>query len=194
MKEFRKISEWFDMLNEPERSSALKNCKDPDQSSSSLAYALLYGLEWGATTEGIGYWEDIYIRALKGQYVHTANFEKRLDAIDAKLDEQLRRMEEAIKRIASNNNVELDGVEAVWKDILDNFDWEKVRKCMVVTGWRWASVGGVPTVGELQAEAKGLVEDVYGRKGFASAGGFQAEYFDSSVNLSFVLTSWSADD
>lgn len=123
--------------------------------------------------------------------------EQRLKAIETKLEEQMDRMEFAINELVLRGlqkKREVNPVDNIWKEIFDNFDWKKVRRCMIVTDWTWATVGGVPTVGELQKEAKKLVERAYENKIYAAFGGFEATFYEDvegeGVDLRFILASW----
>lgn len=201
------------MLNETERSKALANYDEGFASYDeldSLGDALLNAFSWNRSPEGTKYWEKLYSQVKNGDYTFDSEvsatdemttLEDRLEAIEAKLEEQMNRMQEAITEITlrglwKESKTVINPVGAIWKDILFNFEWEEVHKCMVLLEWKWASVGGVPTVVEIRAHAKRLVEEAYRDKTTVGSGGFEAEYVEETggVNLSFVLAFWEGED
>lgn len=90
--------------------------------------------------------------------------------------------------------------------ILDCFDFEKVKKVMDFLNWEWFSSNGVPEIYELRKHARRLMNIAVAeciktnQKYFTECGGFRVEcdkYEDDPkvyIRLSFVLTSWGNCD
>ena len=91
------------------------------------------------------------------------------------------------------------------EDILDHFDFEKVRKAMVALDWKWASVGDVPSIADMRKTARTLLrycEEYVGDDAYyyTATGGFWAcvrqypgdakKYF----SLKFVVSEWDNYD
>jgi hypothetical protein len=90
------------------------------------------------------------------------------------------------------------------EDILDEFDFEKVKKVMDFLDWKWhAAEDGVPRIAELRKSARSLLKQCAFKVLLSSeidaesnifTGGFRAQAYkyDDNVNfrLSFVLTEW----
>ena len=122
----------------------------------------------------------------------------KLDKLEARLDaimDTLEGFKDEIREIRSGGKIEtvevgdpqddpefmsLGSVEKVKiKDILKNFDFEKVHSIMKMLGWQWAMVkhdDGIPSVDELKAEAKRLLIDAATEKTQIATGGFRAVY------------------
>lgn len=89
-------------------------------------------------------------------------------------------------------------VEKMLDSIMDNFDFEKVHNAMLALDWRWASVGDVPTVEEIEDEAARLLWDVVNAGDdydVVTTGGLEAskdfsDYNDPFIQLRFILTDW----
>jgi hypothetical protein len=96
-------------------------------------------------------------------------------------------------------------------EILDEFNFAKVRKAMEALDWKWAGVG-IPTIDDLRNEAHRLLrgaanarlyefKDDHWLEGIQnSTGGFQAmAWCDEDktkiirLDLKFVLTSWDEE-
>jgi hypothetical protein len=76
-------------------------------------------------------------------------------------------------------------------DILDEFDFDKVHKVMVLMNWKW--VGETPPIQELRKTGRALFLDcMKNNLSLAATGGFVARREkigkDFNYNLSFVLT------
>ena len=86
-------------------------------------------------------------------------------------------------------------------DIMDGFDFAKVRDIMQSLDWKWAIEHGemaVPSMWRIMEQAKHLLEDVAkgdeGTYKIMSTGGFMAiRYDDGTLSLHFVLESCDAD-
>ena len=79
--------------------------------------------------------------------------------------------------------------------IIENFNFEKVHRAMLVLNWRWARTNGVPTIGELVLCAQELLQDVSKMDvGYSiGTGGFRATKIDDEdggegLKLEFILT------
>jgi hypothetical protein len=89
--------------------------------------------------------------------------------------------------------------------LVDNFDWHKVAETMSLMNWTWATTpnGGVPTVDELKAAARSLMENAVKQLKdsepwtFAKSGGLSAWALRTEsgvvVELSFEIASASGD-
>lgn len=88
-------------------------------------------------------------------------------------------------------------------EIIENFNWEKVRKTMTALDWTWVgSEDNVPSIGKLITTATRLLEQAYDgalRKQetyLSGTGGFEAVcYVDEDDNicrltLRFVVDKW----
>lgn len=79
--------------------------------------------------------------------------------------------------------------------ILDNFDFEKVKKIMDCLEWHWFSLDAIPSIGELRKCARGLLQDslfrgIESKKDVeTSTGGFKANYYreEDLLELSFII-------
>jgi hypothetical protein len=59
--------EWFEQLPEPYRTQALENCTAKGEEDS-LSEAIFGGFIWSLTPQGYGYWSDIKLRAIRGEF------------------------------------------------------------------------------------------------------------------------------
>lgn len=100
--------------------------------------------------------------------------------------------------LISNN---LDGIfdhEKAIKEVLRNFDFAKVHKCMTIFDWKWIKPGGseVPSIGTIyQAAEEMLTRAVKGYKEnnriySLGTGGLMATADEEMLMLSFVVTQW----
>lgn len=61
-------------------------------------------------------------------------------------------------------------------EIMDNFDFSRVKKTMDALEWEWYGIG-IPTESEIRSEARRLLKDCLKRRcGYLSTGGFTVEY------------------
>lgn len=86
--------------------------------------------------------------------------------------------------------------------ILDEFDFCKVEKVMQALEWRWASVGCVPSIGDMRRWCRRLLKSSIKEVGtnsdwFTGSGGFMVnvtQYPGDSkkyIKLSFQVAEWS---
>jgi len=87
-------------------------------------------------------------------------------------------------------------------NIMDNFDFSRVAKCMEVLQWKWHDVKGVPEEYDIRKLARKLmkgVPDVFIKDNyFTGTGGLQvnASYENTELvllELSFVVAEWRED-
>ena len=85
------------------------------------------------------------------------------------------------------------------REIMEEFDFEKVHKVMLILNWWWADTGKPPTVGELRERAEELLthtaEVITGQYGFYSTiGGLEvySNSVDKIIKLSFIAAEWEA--
>ena len=79
------------------------------------------------------------------------------------------------------------------EEVLETFDFERVHRVMEALAWTWANLDRVPTLAELGAEARRLLEELDARPGVLGSGGLRASYKeDGTLSLKFILCeSWS---
>ena len=93
-------------------------------------------------------------------------------------------------------------------DILNEFDFEKVRKAMLHLEWGWVGEG-VPSINKLRYSSRDRIDSAikgclsYGRSGepfFSSSGGLKATVIKNEygqinyIQLEFILTEWNSTD
>lgn len=89
--------------------------------------------------------------------------------------------------------------EYYWKQIVENFDFEKVAKVMAFLNWGW-SMGNDMKKGLAIPDKNFLIEDCYEKcrevyetgKSYHS-GGFEIDYNQYGLSMKFVLEDWIAD-
>jgi len=96
------------------------------------------------------------------------------------------------------------------QDILDEFDFDKVRKTMIALKWTWATVPGYPSIDRLKETAEYLLrgcingaiesKDLHPDSAYFNAtGGFKAYCFKNrykhitSLHLEFIVSEWESD-
>lgn len=73
------------------------------------------------------------------------------------------------------------------KEIMDNFDFEKVHRVMRALGWEWRDFG-TPTIEEIKKVAEELLNDTIALNHGRLGGGFRTELYDNDyLGLSFVV-------
>lgn len=80
------------------------------------------------------------------------------------------------------------------EEIMDNFDFEKVRKCMKALGWNWETChNGTPEVRDLRRGARKVLTAAAEKKNnVVGCGGFWAENDqDNCLTLRFVVEEWN---
>ncbi len=75
----------------------------------------------------------------------------------------------------------------VIEEILNNFDFDKVKTTMTTLNWKWGEGKDIhtPSYNELRQAAKMLLEDSY-LLGRCATGGLEAENIDGVLRLIFV--------
>lgn len=79
------------------------------------------------------------------------------------------------------------------EEVLKNFDFEKVRKVMVLLDWKWHGDGEpeIPSIYRMIELSRNLLKKAGKRKhGLVATGGFIARHDDGNFELSFVLESF----
>lgn len=107
------------------------------------------------------------------------------------------------------NGIVPDAVAKEIEDIVDEFDFETVKKVMDFLDWQWFDCDeGIPRIGELRKKARLLLSEVaikvllsneIGAESNIATGGLRAvahKYEDDKVylKLSFELTEWDNYD
>ena len=89
--------------------------------------------------------------------------------------------------------------DQAWKEIEENFDWERVHKVMVFLQWEWHTSQGVPSIKEMKECVQELFSEI--EKGNVTAvatGGFYAEKYQcesgDAYRLTFTLCDWEAGE
>jgi hypothetical protein len=79
------------------------------------------------------------------------------------------------------------------EDLLDNFDFQKVKRTMDAVNWTWASTRGVPDIPDLRKQARELLRmaveyprDHY----FVATGGLVVRKRDGLLSLTFEVADW----
>lgn len=76
------------------------------------------------------------------------------------------------------------------KDIMGNFDFDKVHKTMKLLNWKWANIG-VPSISEIKKNAKYVMNRAYElESGYCATGGFEAKVTKHGLSLKFTVTDW----
>ena len=93
-------------------------------------------------------------------------------------------------------------IEQMIAEVMEDFDFEKVHKVMVLLDWKWY-IGNdeqaVPSVYRMMKEAERLLRDCaqyYGDREFhaCGTGGFMASLDNGTLALQFVLTESTSED
>jgi hypothetical protein len=94
-------------------------------------------------------------------------------------------------------------------NILNEFDFERVHKVMVVLRWKWIGAGRVPSIEELKLSARQRIDDAikgclkYGSQNeeyWVTSGGLRATVLKNEnekinfIKLEFVLANWETND
>lgn len=89
------------------------------------------------------------------------------------------------------------------ENILDDYDFQRVQKVMEALDWHWVNAewGGVPSIGALRRQARGLLEDVYhhtpspfcmvGTGGFEATRTMETGDLNKYLSLKFVVSEWN---
>jgi hypothetical protein len=75
------------------------------------------------------------------------------------------------------------------EDILDEFDFNGVRRVMESLNWRWARTDDVPPVAEMRKTARRLLEEMCTNDEMDSlaTGGFEVIRRDEGLELRFII-------
>ena len=121
---------------------------------------------------------------------------------------ELLALQQLINKALEQPEPQVNDLEYMIRDIMDEFDFDKVHKAMKALDWRWVGTG-VPTIDELRNGAHHLLRGAANSRLYEfkhehwlegivnSTGGFQATaYCNESkskiirLDLKFVLTEW----
>lgn len=80
--------------------------------------------------------------------------------------------------------------------IMDNFDFSRVKKTMDALNWRWFDVGGdIPSESEIRSAARQMMKQTVERKVTTlSTGGFEVTCEHGLLSLRFVVEYWDCMD
>lgn len=78
-------------------------------------------------------------------------------------------------------------------EIMDEFDFDKVHRCMVALDWQWARLERIPEKPEIRKSARQQLRDAVER-GCGGTGGFRVmiDRKNGVLTLSFVVEEWDA--
>jgi hypothetical protein len=76
------------------------------------------------------------------------------------------------------------------KEIMECFEWSTVRSVMVHLNWTWCGNKKPPTINKMKDTARKLLSEAWQYKGVSITGGFNAEYCEGELRLSFEVDSW----
>jgi len=81
------------------------------------------------------------------------------------------------------NATQIQKIENTFQDIMEKFDFEKVRALMLINGWKWAGEG-VPSVGVMRETCCRLFKQMLEHPGYlgkgyyrGGTGGFQLKFW-----------------
>ena len=79
--------------------------------------------------------------------------------------------------------------QAQIQDTLSRFDFDRVHRAMTLLGWQWqiGDVIRIPTVPELETQARILLEMLGNSYSLVSSGGLVAERTNGELRLRFVI-------
>ena len=83
--------------------------------------------------------------------------------------------------------------QEIIQEILDNFDYKTMRKCMKKLKWTWYDSEEVPTEERIRSQAQILLENVMAspKKNFTTGtGGLEVYKMNDCVNLIFAATNY----
>lgn len=80
-------------------------------------------------------------------------------------------------------------------DLLDYFDFEKVRKVMELLDWQWARINRVPEAFEIRQSARKLIKQAIEDRSSMATGGLWVDYSEEDngdifIDLSFKVEHW----
>ena len=87
------------------------------------------------------------------------------------------------------NATQIQNIESTFQEIIEKFDFEKVRALMLINGWKWADQGffleyQVPTIDSMRSSCysmfdrmKEILQDPSNRYFRAGIGGFQLKFW-----------------
>ncbi len=81
-------------------------------------------------------------------------------------------------------------------DIIENFDWQKVRNYMVDTGWTWGMGDGayVPTIKQMKDQVRRMYQNMKKEDlQITGTGGFHMYRNEEEYWLFFYIADWMAE-
>jgi len=87
-------------------------------------------------------------------------------------------------------------IHAQIDEIMDYFNFARVRKTMEALDWIWSSAeNGVPSETEIRIVARRLLREVIlGKYSFVSTGGLTASIEHAKLSLRFDVAEWTAGE
>lgn len=108
------------------------------------------------------------------------NIVKKLEQIETLINE----IKEDLLVKPNTSNWEEDLIN----EVMDNFDFERVKKVMDVLDWKWYSTGAyVPNLDDIKVHAKELLQEAIRLETKIGSGGFEAEYLPDNEPDKLVL-------
>ncbi len=78
-------------------------------------------------------------------------------------------------------------------EIMDEFDFDKVHRCMVALNWTWHDCAGVPEKSELRRACRGWLRNaIAGRAGASGGFSVRIDREEGSLTLQFIVEAWDA--
>ena len=144
----------------------------------------------------------MYMRRAEAQgitedYPMNTTTNDRLDRLESMMKSLMSEIQEFRNSAKENVSNKLDDrltddCDAKIKSILNNFDFNTVKKVMEVLNWKWTRAkNGIPDMDEIKKLATSLLVDACLDKQNISTGGFRAVYEDNDgdpyVGLEFIV-------
>jgi len=123
--------------------------------------------------------------------------------------DELKTLQQLINKALEQPEPQLNDLEYMIRDIIDEFDFDKVERTMEALNWKWR--GETPTLYDLRKEAEHLLrgaaksrlsdfKDTHHDVAIINAtGGFEARAYCNEnktkitgLDLAFVITSWDS--
>lgn len=79
-------------------------------------------------------------------------------------------------------------------EIMDNFDFDAVHRCMALLDWTWYDCGGVPEKADLRRKCRAWLREAIATGRGTATGGFKTriDRAEGVLTLQFILHEWDA--
>lgn len=93
-------------------------------------------------------------------------------------------------------------LSADFAEVLENFNFKKVKKVMKFLNWKWSEYNRTPTIKEMKNNCSRLFEESLGtyestkHSITTSSGGFEVSVYKNSVSVKFIVTEyyWESEE